>query len=171
MTPASSPARATDMTFSEHEGYLREAIRIASENVRLGRGGPFGALVVRDGRVLGRGANLVTSSNDPTAHAEMVAIRAACARLESFQLTGCAVYSSCEPCPMCLSALYWARPERIFFASGREAAAAAGFEDAHIYRELGKPPEARRLPLRRIALAEATEPFRLWGEKEDRIEY
>ncbi len=159
------------MTRHEHEEYLREAIRIASENVRLGRGGPFGALVVRDGRILGRGTNLVTSSNDPTAHAELVAVREACARVGDFQLEGCTVYSSCEPCPMCMAALYWARPDRVFFASGREAAAAAGFDDAHIYRELEKPPEERSLRVHRVALVEADGPFRLWEEQEDRVEY
>lgn len=159
------------MITNEHEGYLRETIRMAAENVRSGRGGPFASLIVKDGRVVGRGTNRVTSSSDPTAHAEVVAIRDACARLDSFQLDGCTVYCSSEPCPMCLAALYWARPERIYFANGREAAAAAGFDDTYIYEELEKPLGARGLRFRRIEVPDAEEPFRLWADKEDKVEY
>lgn len=159
------------MSREQRERFMREAVRIAAENVRSGRGGPFGAVVVRDGRVIARGTNLVTESNDPTAHAEVVAIREACRALGSFQLEGCEVYCSTEPCPMCLGALYWARPARVFYAQEREAAAAAGFDDGFIYRELGKPPEARSLELRRLELEGSDEPLRLWERAEDRVEY
>src|SRR5215831_7737374 len=130
--------------------FLKQAIELAIENVRRD-GGPFGALVVRGGVVIATGSNQVTRNNDPTAHAEVVAIREACRVLGSFQLTGCDVYSSCEPCPMCLGALYWARPDRIFFAATHDDAAAAGFDDSFIYRELALDPAARRLPMIRVA--------------------
>jgi guanine deaminase len=159
------------MSEDPHAAHLREAVRIAAENVRAGRGGPFGALVAKDGAVVGRGTNLVTSTDDPTAHAEIVAIRDACRRLGSFQLAGCDVYTSSEPCPMCLAALYWARPDRVFYANGREEAAEAGFDDQFIYRELERPPGARSLRLRKVDVPGAREPFRLWLAKEDRIEY
>lgn len=155
---------------SERRRFMREAVRLAAENVRAG-GGPFGAVVVRDGEVIGRGANRVTASNDPTAHAEVVAIREACRALGSFQLDGCEVYCSAEPCPMCLGALYWARPARVFYAEDREVAAAAGFDDGFIYEELAKRPEARFLAVRRIEIEGSREPLRLWRELEDRVEY
>lgn len=155
----------------EHVRFLREAVRIAGENVRAGGGGPFGAVVVKAGEVIGRGANRVTRTNDPTAHAEVVAIREACRTLGSFQLEGCDVYCSTEPCPMCLGALYWARPARVFYALGREAAAAAGFDDGYIYGELAKPPDERSLEMRGLELEDAEEPFRLWEEAEDRADY
>lgn len=151
--------------------FLREAVGIAAENVRSGRGGPFGAIVVRHGEVIGRSANQVTSTNDPTAHAEVVAIRESCEALASFQLDGCDVYCSSEPCPMCMGALYWARPARVFFAVGQEGAAAAGFDDGYIYEELAKPPHERSLEQRGLELDCADEPFRLWQEAEERMEY
>lgn len=159
------------MSGEPDERFLMEAIRIAAENVRSGRGGPFGAVVVRGGEVVGRGANRVTGSNDPTAHAEVVAIRDACRRMGSFQLSGCDVYCSAEPCPMCLGALYWARPARVFYAVDREDAAEAGFDDGFIYEELAKPPSGRSLEVRRLEVEGAEEPFRLWEAAEDRVEY
>ncbi len=144
---------------------------MAVENVNSGRGGPFAALVVKEGRVIGSGTNLVTSSNDPTAHAEIVAIRQACAALGSFQLEGCDVYATCEPCPMCLGAIYWARPARVFFGATAEDAAEAGFDDASIYRQLETPPEARRIPFSSILREEALECFRAWIAKADRKQY
>lgn len=156
---------------ARHERFLAEAVRLAAENVSAGRGGPFGAVVVRGDEVVGRGANGVTGANDPTAHAEIVAIRQACRALGSFQLTGCDVYCSTEPCPMCLGALYWARPARVFYALGREAAAAAGFDDRYIYDELAKPPHRRALPMRGLEIEDADEPFRRWEEAGDRVDY
>lgn len=155
----------------KQEQFMREVIRMADENVTSGRGGPFAALVVKDGRVIARGTNCVTSANDPTAHAEVVAVRAACAALEDFQLRDCEVYSSCEPCPMCMGALYWARPLRVFFAAGREDAAAAGFDDSFIYEELELPPEKRKVPTERLLAGEGLRPFESWSSKSDRVEY
>jgi guanine deaminase len=152
------------------EAYMREALRLAAESVE-GGGGPFGAVIVRDGEIIARAANRVTSSNDPTAHAEIVAIREACERLGSFQLAGCDVYSSTEPCPMCMGALYWARPERVFFASDREDAARAGFDDQFIYDELARAFDARDMEVRHLEVDGAGEEFRAWRSKDDRVEY
>src|SRR3954470_9019117 len=127
------------------EKYMREALSLAEAGMRSGRGGPFGCVVVRKGEIVGRGHNRVTSTNDPTAHAEVVAIRDACSNLGTFQLDGCTIYTSCEPCPMCLGAIYWARPAAIFYAGTQEDAAAAGFDDEHFYNELDKPNEEREL--------------------------
>lgn len=151
--------------------FMREAIRLSRENVRDGKGGPFGCVVVKEGAVIARGTNLVTSTNDPTAHAEVTAVREACRTLGTFQLTGCDVYTSCEPCPMCLGALYWARPDRIFFANGRQDAAAAGFDDLFIYDELPKAPAARRIPTVQMLREEALEVFREWERKQDKVRY
>lgn len=150
--------------------FLQEALALAAENPARG-GGPFAALVVCDGEVLGRGTNRVTAQNDPTAHAEVEAIRAACRRLSSHQLTGCTVYASCEPCPMCLGAIYWARPEKFFYAGTREDAAAAGFDDEDIYEELALPVSGRRLPAESILRDRALELFREWIEMPDKITY
>jgi len=150
--------------------FLRQAIDLAVENVRR-NGGPFGALVVRDGIVIATGTNQVTRSNDPTAHAEIVAIREACRVLGDFQLSGCDVYSSCEPCPMCLGALYWARPARVFFAATQQDAAAAGFDDSFIYREIDLPHAQRSIPILHIADEQATRPFQEWARKDDKTEY
>jgi guanine deaminase len=143
------------------EDFMRRAIALSVENARSGRG-PFAALVVRDEQVLAEGTNRVTDNNDPTAHAEIVAIRGACARLQSFELAGCDLYSSCEPCPMCLGAIYWARPVRIFYANTREDAAAIGFDDDFIYRELAAPLAQRKIPMTQIMRQEALEAFRTW---------
>ena len=152
------------------EEFLREAIRVASDNVASG-GGPFRAIVVRDGVVVARAANRVTTSNDPTAHAEVEAIRKACRVLGTFQLEGCEIYSSSEPCPMCLGAVYWARPKAVYYANGRDVALAAGFDDDHIYEEFLLAPEERRYPATRLEIEGADEPFRRWAAKDDRVEY
>lgn len=151
--------------------FLEEAIRLAEESARSGLGGPFGAVVVKDGRIIARGTNEVTSRNDPTAHAEVVAIRRACEALGAFQLTDCVIYASCEPCPMCLGAIYWARPSRVYYATTRADAAAAGFDDQVIYEEFDSPPEERMIPSTHLPCEGAQEPFRIWNETSDRIEY
>lgn len=149
----------------EDIAYLQQAVDLARQGVENGRGGPFGCIVVKDGVVVGKGCNMVTSTNDPTAHAEVVAIRDACGRLGDYQLTGCDVYTSCEPCPMCLGALYWARPRRIVFASTRHEAAGAGFDDAFIYEEINLPFGDRKIPFEGQSLPAALELFRLWKEQ------
>lgn len=151
--------------------FLREAIDLAIEKMTANEGGPFGALVVCDGQVVGRGWNRVTSGNDPTAHAEIVAIRDACARLQTFSLEGCQIYASCEPCPMCLAAIYWARLESICFAADSSDAAAAGFDDSHIHAELCRPVLERSIPVRQALRTQALQAFQLWANKPDRIEY
>ena len=150
---------------------MEQAISLASENVRSGRGGPFAALVVKDGRVVSSGTNQVTSLNDPTAHAEIVAIRAACSALGSFQLEACDVYTTSEPCPMCLGAIYWARPRRVFFAALASDAAAAGFDDAFIYQQFAAPYGQRKIPFIQLMREQALACFREWLEKPDRIAY
>lgn len=142
--------------------FMQQAIALATENVRAGRGGPFGAVVVRGGEIAGSGANSVTATNDPTAHAEVLAIREACARLNTFQLTGCDLYTSCEPCPMCLGAIYWARLDRVYYGSTREDAAQIGFDDALIYDQLCRPVGSRRVWMEALMREEALEPFREW---------
>lgn len=154
-----------------HREHLRRAVALAEQGVAAGDGGPFGAVVVRDGQVLAEGWNQVTADNDPTAHAEVVAIRRACAKIGSFQLTAATVYSSCEPCPMCLGALYWARPAAVFFAASRDDAAAAGFDDSLIYQQLSKPLDERSLPIRQLSLPEAEGPFARWVAEESRTRY
>jgi tRNA(Arg) A34 adenosine deaminase TadA len=154
-----------------HNTFMHEAIQRAVENVRSGRGGPFGAIVVKDGRVIASGTNLVTSTNDPTAHAEVTAIREACHVLGAFQLTGCEIYTSCEPCPMCLGAIYWARPDRVFFAATAGDAAEAGFDDSFIYEELKHAHVDRRIPFEPMMREAGREPFREWMKKADRIRY
>lgn len=153
------------------EHFLREAIALARAGMERGDGGPFGCVIVKDGQVVGRGNNRVTSSNDPTAHAEVVAIREACAALGDFQLTGCTLYTSCEPCPMCLGAIYWARPERIVYAATRSDAADAGFDDQLIYDELPLPPEQRKFPMEQMLGKEAAQVFREWKALEGKTEY
>jgi len=150
---------------------MARAIEMAAENARTGCGGPFAALVVKDGAVIATGVNRVTSSNDPTAHAEIVAIREACRVLGHFQLTGCEIYASCEPCPMCLGAIYWARPARVFFAGTRADAAAAGFDDSLIYDEFQAPLAGRRIPMVPLMRQEARRAFREWQARNGRIPY
>lgn len=144
---------------------------MAVQNVKTGQGGPFAALVVRDGDVLGRGTNVVTTINDPTAHAEITAIRRACDAQDDFELTGCTLYATCEPCPMCLGAAYWARLDRVYYAATRADAAAAGFDDNHIYEELTKPPPDRRIPMKQQLREEAQRAFEAWLSWEERVEY
>jgi len=151
--------------------FMRRAIALALDNVRTGRGGPFAALVVKDRAVVSEGANCVTSTNDPTAHAEVVAIREACRKLSDFQLSGCDLYTTCEPCPMCLGAIYWARPDRVFYACVAADAAAAGFEDAFIYDELKLPLVARRIPMQQLLREESLTIFSLWMDQETKTPY
>jgi guanine deaminase len=154
-----------------NNAFMQEAIQRAVENVRSGRGGPFGAIVAKDGRVIATGTNLVTSVNDPTAHAEVTAIREACRALGAFQLTGCEIYTSCEPCPMCLGAIYWARPDRVYFAATASDAAEAGFDDSFIYEELKRLHGDRRIPFEPMMREAGLEPFREWIQKRDRVRY
>jgi guanine deaminase len=151
--------------------FMRQAITLALENVRAGRGGPFGAVIVKDGQVVATGTNRVTSANDPTAHAEIVAIREACRVLGNFQLTECDLYSSCEPCPMCIGAIYWARPSRVFYAGVAADAADAGFDDAFIYEELKEQPAARRIPMTQMLREEVLPVFVEWKRKPDKVQY
>ena len=146
------------------EEHMREAIRLSMENVESGNGGPFGAVVVKDGVIIARGANEVTSTSDPTAHAEVVAIRKACKELGSFQLEGCEIYCSCEPCPMCLGAIYWARPGAVYYANTKDDAAAFDFDDAFIYAEITRPVGERRLFTRQMMREEALEVFEKWQQ-------
>lgn len=150
--------------------FMREAIRLADESVRLG-GGPFGAVIVKDGQVVAGSANRVTLDNDPTAHAEVNTIREACRRLGTFDLTGCTIYTSCEPCPMCLGAIYWARIGRIFYGNTRKDARDIDFADDFIYEELDKPLTERTVPIVPLLRDEALHTFRLWTEKTDKTEY
>jgi guanine deaminase len=151
--------------------FMRMAIELATENVRSGKGGPFGAVIVRDGEVIAAAANSVTSTNDPTAHAEVNAIRAACAKLATFQLDGCEVYTSCEPCPMCLAAIYWARCKAIYYGNTAADAAAAGFDDDFLYDELTKPMNERRIPIACTLGDEAIASFQAWTSSNERIDY
>jgi len=152
------------------EEALRRAIALAAENVARG-GGPFGAVVVKDGRIVGEGANRVTIDNDPSAHAEVVAIRDACRRLGTFRLDGAVVYASCEPCPMCWSAIQWSRAERLCFAADQTEAAAAGFDDAVFWREVTLPMDRRALPAQRLLAREGRKPFDAWHAKADKTPY
>src|SRR5690242_7298880 len=156
---------------NDHEAFMRRAIELARQGVEDNRGGPFGCVIAKDGEIVGEGCNQVTSANDPTAHAEITAIRAACRNLNSFQLTGCTVYTSCEPCPMCLGAIYWARPAAIYFAGTRDDAAAAGFDDELFYDEIDRPNDERQLKLQPMLRDEAQTIFEQWVEKADKVEY
>jgi guanine deaminase len=167
-TPPNPPS--VDLPLYE-ERYLRRAVDLAHQGVTTGEGGPFGALVVRDGQILAEGWNRVLADNDPTAHAEVTALRRACAAVGDFQLPGAVVYSSCEPCPMCLGALYWARPAAVYFAASRHDAAAAAFDDSFIYDELALPVEVRSLTFRQVPLAGSFGPFEAWLAKTDRTAY
>jgi guanine deaminase len=159
------------MITEQDREYLQQAIALARRGVEEGRGGPFGCVIVREGEVVGKGNNGVTSTNDPTAHAEIVAIRDACSRLGNFQLTGCVVYASCEPCPMCLGAIYWARPSRVVYAATRRQAAAAGFDDEFIYREIEVPEGERKIVFELGWDKGAEDVFELWRERGDRSLY
>lgn len=150
---------------------MREAIREAEAGMRSGRGGPFGCVIVRRGEIIARGSNQVTSTNDPTAHAEVTAIRAACARLKTFQLDDCELYTSCEPCPMCLAATYWARIPALYYGNTRADAADIGFDDDFIYQQIPLPPEKRTLAMQPLLREEAQAAFREWKEKPDKVRY
>jgi tRNA(Arg) A34 adenosine deaminase TadA len=159
------------MAGSPRPEFMRQAIAAALEGVRTGQGGPFGAVVARGDEVLAAACNRVLSRNDPTAHAEIEAIRAACARLGTFELAGCEIYATCEPCPMCLAAAHWARVERVVHACGRKDAASAGFDDELLYEEISKPVGERRLELVPFLRDEALPLFRTWLDREDRVPY
>lgn len=159
------------MDQTEHEPFMRRAIELARDGMNAVGGGPFGSVVVRDGIIIGEGGNRVTATNDPTAHAEVVAIREACRSIGSFQLDGCTVYASCEPCPMCLGAIYWARAERVYIACTREDAANAGFDDEHIYEEMKLDRGERRVPMMAVLRDEGLMVFEEWIAKPDKIEY
>ncbi|GAA4504279.1 guanine deaminase [Hymenobacter ginsengisoli] len=151
--------------------FMREAIRLSLEKMQAGFGGPFGAVVVKDGQIIARGFNQVTSTHDPTCHAEVDAIRKACQVLGTFQLDGCDLYTSCEPCPMCLGAIYWARPARVFYANTKADAAAVGFDDQFIYDEIEKPLDQRQLPMQQFLRDEAQVSFQAWAAHESRTDY
>jgi guanine deaminase len=151
--------------------FMKAAIKVALEGMNNNEGGPFGCVVVKNGVIIGRGNNKVTSTNDPTAHAEVNAIRDACKSLNSFQLEGCEIYTSCEPCPMCLGAIYWARPDKVYFGSNQIDAAHIGFDDAFIYKEISLPYTERSIPFQQLGREVALEAFIKWEEKEDKTEY
>jgi tRNA(Arg) A34 adenosine deaminase TadA len=151
--------------------FMEKAIALATENVLSGRGGPFGAVIVRNGEIIATGANGVTATNDPTAHGEIVAIRNACFRLTTFQLAGCEIYTSCEPCPMCLAAIYWARCEAIFYGGSAADAAAAGFDDAFLYQELKQPINQRKIPTVNLLREKALSSFEAWRAQPGKIDY
>jgi tRNA(Arg) A34 adenosine deaminase TadA len=151
--------------------HMQRAVAIALEKMRGNEGGPFGAVVVHNGAIIAEGWNRVTSSNDPTAHAEIVAIRAACARLGTFDLSDCEMFASCEPCPMCLGAIYWARFRRLYYANTRQEAAAIGFDDEFIYREVARDPSARSIPTQRLTTPDSGQPFAEWAVKPDKVAY
>lgn len=150
--------------------YMAEAIKLSEKSVESG-GGPFGVIIVKDGKIIGRGINQVTTHNDPTAHAEIVAIREACKELNSFQLDGCSIYTSTEPCPMCFGAIYWARPDAVYFGNTKEDAAKINFDDSFIYEEIDTPIDERKIPFTQLMREEAQKAFSMWDEKEDKIEY
>jgi len=150
---------------------MREAIALSLEKMEAGEGGPFGALIVKDGNVIGQGWNRVTSANDPTAHAEIMAIRDACAKFGTFDLSDCEIYASCEPCPMCLSAIYWARLDKLYYAATRADAAAAGFGDEFLYGEMSKTWNERKLAAEQLMQDKARKAFEAWNAKPDRINY
>jgi tRNA(Arg) A34 adenosine deaminase TadA len=154
-----------------NEAFMRRAIEISIDNARSARGGPFGAIVVKADKIISEGTNRVTATNDPTAHAEVVAIRTACAKLGLFQLRGFDLYTSCEPCPMCLGAIYWTRPDHVYYAGTAADASRVGFDDAFIYREIPLPPSQRKIPMVQLLHDEAQEAFRIWEHQPNKIPY
>ena len=154
-----------------HEQFLQQAIALAADNVTSGQGGPYGAIIVKENRLIAASGNKVTSTLDPTAHAEIVAIRLACLKLNDFQLHDCILYTSCEPCPMCLGAIYWARLAKVYYACSRYDAAAAHFDDSFIYDEIMVPPSERSIAMHHLNLPNALEPFKIWAEKSDKVVY
>ena len=159
------------MKLNEHEKFLEMAIELAAKSAQSGKGGPFGAVIVKDGKVIAKAHNTVTTSSDPTAHAEVNAIRKACKKLKAFQLDGCIIYASAEPCPMCLGAIYWARPKAIFYAAEKKIAAWAGFDDSFIYKEIELPQDKRKIKTHHLPLKDAPLPFKIWVNKQDKVEY
>lgn len=159
------------MELKEQQVFMKQAISLALNNIKEKQGGPFAAVIVKDGKIIGQGTNKVTTKNDPTAHAEVEAIRDACKNLNSFQLDGCEIYSTCEPCPMCLGAIYWARPEKLYFACSREDAAKAGFDDSYIYDQIAVSIPKRDLKTAQILQTEASKIFESWKKTEDKISY
>lgn len=155
----------------EKKEYMLEAIRLSFETMRNNTGGPFGAVIVKDGKIIAKGSNNVLQNNDPTAHAEVVAIREACKVLGTFQLTGCELYTSCEPCPMCLGAIYWARPDKLYFANTKKDAAAIGFDDEFIYKEIELPFSDRSIRTEQLGREEAMKAFEEWKLKVDKVSY
>lgn len=154
-----------------HKEFLQQAVDLAVENARSGQGGPYGALIVKEGQLIAASGNKVTSTIDPTAHAEVMAIRLACKKLNDFQLQDCILYSSCEPCPMCLGAIYWARLAKVYFACSRHDAAAANFDDSFIYDEIAVLPHQRSIAMLHLNLPNAMQPFTVWAEKSDKVVY
>jgi guanine deaminase len=159
------------MSSNQHEKFMQMAIELSEYNVRQGQGGPFGAVIVKDGMVVARSANKVVPQNDPTAHAEVSAIRLACYELNTFSLEGCVIYTSCEPCPMCLGAIYWARLDTIYYANTKADAAGIGFDDQFIYEELDRPMAERKLPVVQLMRDEALQAFKLWETSELKTDY
>ncbi|MEH7503974.1 nucleoside deaminase [Neobacillus drentensis] len=151
--------------------FMEKAIELALDNVLTKQGGPFGAVVVKDGKIIGIGRNEVTGTNDPTAHAEVQAIRDACRNLNDFQLNDCEIYTSCEPCPMCIGAIYWARPKAVYYACTKQDAAKIGFDDQFIYDQLSLPVEYRKIPMKKIFPTDGDLPFRKWEKSQDKVEY
>ncbi|MEX1063404.1 MAG: nucleoside deaminase [Balneolaceae bacterium] len=156
---------------NKDQTYMAKAVELARKGMRNNKGGPFGCIVVRNDQIVGRGQNLVTSANDPTAHAEVVAIRDACRTLGTFQLTNCDLYATCEPCPMCIGAIYWARPRKIIYSGTRSDAANAGFDDQFIYEELDRPPESRDIPMESIPNDDVQDLFEEWISLTDKTRY
>lgn len=156
---------------TREEKFMQEAIELSRKGIEHNEGGPFGCVIVKDNQIVGRGNNRVTSQNDPTAHAEVVAIREACKNLETFQLDDCEIYTSCEPCPMCLGAIYWARPKVVYYANTRNDAAEIGFDDSFIYEEISADIEHRKIPLIRLPQQTAIDVFDAWSKKEDKTAY
>ncbi len=156
---------------NDHKHFMSEAVNAAIKGMLNNEGGPFGCVIVKDGKIVGKGNNKVTSTNDPTAHAEVTAIRDACKNLGSFQLDDCVIYTSCEPCPMCLGAIYWARPKKVYYGSNQADAANIGFDDQFIYDEIPLPYEKRSIPFQQYGRDIALKPFQLWSKKEDKTEY
>ncbi len=154
-----------------HLTFMTKAVKQAIEGLSKNEGGPFGCIIVKDNKIVGRGHNKVTSTNDPTAHAEVVAIRDACKNLNTFQLNDCILYTSCEPCPMCLGAIYWARPQKVYYACNQNDAANIGFDDAFIYKEIALPQNDRTIPFEQIYRSLGLEAFKAWTDKEDKTAY
>ena len=159
------------MSTENKNKFMHEAVTAALKGMHNNEGGPFGCVIVKDGKIVGRGNNKVTSNNDPTAHAEIMAIRDACKNLNSFQLEGCEIYTSCEPCPMCFGAIYWARPDKVYYGCSQKDAADIDFDDEFIYKEIELPYDKRSIPFEQFARDIAIEPFQKWSEKEDKTVY